>query len=203
MHASPLTAYVRVPLGWYRSTTHARYPDETHSSIRRVYHAQLASEDRRQFCGYCGTQLSSWSERNSQDAELIFLTLESLLEEDVEMLETMGLFSGKLERQEAEAVETTAQLPQTQTTSAGATETLSRATFWTRGASWFEDIIESGNLGRHIRRQRGGRRRSNGEMHVDYDFVEIAGDEASAYGGELSSGKRKYEGSHGEAGGGL
>ncbi|PTD09128.1 hypothetical protein FCULG_00008055 [Fusarium culmorum] len=34
--ATPLAAYIRVPLSWYHSTTYSFFPDETHALIRRA-----------------------------------------------------------------------------------------------------------------------------------------------------------------------
>lgn len=99
-HASPLTAWLRVPLAWYRSATFAQYPDETPPTIRRTYVSPFppaaaggaaAPSARRQFCGYCGTHLSAWHERTPADAEHIALTLGSLLDEDVGALEALGV----------------------------------------------------------------------------------------------------------------
>lgn len=57
--AAPLTAWLRVPLHWYSSTTHAYYDHESHSSIQKTYHSPSPLPNlpptRRQFCGYCGT----------------------------------------------------------------------------------------------------------------------------------------------------
>ncbi|KAI9669861.1 MAG: hypothetical protein M1831_006896 [Alyxoria varia] len=83
-HATPLQAFLAVPLEWYHSSTIAYLPDETHTSIRRTYHTtslppsstpiETTSNDsgeaehqhtQKTFCGYCGTPLSTWSDESS------------------------------------------------------------------------------------------------------------------------------------------
>ncbi|KZF21958.1 hypothetical protein L228DRAFT_283160 [Xylona heveae TC161] len=89
--ATPLSAWLRVPLDWYRSSTYAFFNDESHATIRRVFTPAASPSTKRQFCGYCGTPLSYWTESPHSEADFISLTLGSLLGEDLLELEELGL----------------------------------------------------------------------------------------------------------------
>lgn len=89
--ASPLSAFIRVPLSWYHSRTFPFHADETQSGIRRVYSHPAEQHVIRHFCGFCGTPLSYWSETPSVEADYIRLTVGSLLTDDLHELEDMGL----------------------------------------------------------------------------------------------------------------
>ena len=74
--------YLRVPLGVYESTTHAFFPDETPTAIRRVYQpAASAGSERLHFCGFCGSPLSRWSERPRAEAEWLLVHVDTLDED--------------------------------------------------------------------------------------------------------------------------
>jgi hypothetical protein len=86
-----LTAFLRVPLDWYHSTTFAFFPDETNAMIHRQYTCPTEQYAMRYFCGFCGTPLSYWSEEPRTEAEFIQVTLGSLSTKDLEDLEDLGL----------------------------------------------------------------------------------------------------------------
>lgn len=136
-----------MPLSWFHSTTYAFFPDETHRNIRRTFVSPFDESTRRQFCGYCGTQISQWQEREQGDANFIHLTLGSLVDEDLERLQQHGMleFEGESEEEE-EAV--TAQAMDVEKY-----RFVQRSTH--RGAPWFEEMVEKTPLGR-IKRQKGG-----------------------------------------------
>lgn len=75
----------------YHSSTYAFFDDETHSSIRRTYTSPSETHSKRQFCGFCGTPLTFWSESSPTEAEHICLTLGSLTGQDLRDLEELGL----------------------------------------------------------------------------------------------------------------
>ena len=81
--ATPLAAFLRVPLSWYHSSTQSFFDDESHAMIRRVYTHPSQQHAKRHFCGFCGTPLSYWSERPAGEAEYMNVTLGSLLSEDL------------------------------------------------------------------------------------------------------------------------
>ncbi|KFA68799.1 hypothetical protein S40285_01182 [Stachybotrys chlorohalonatus IBT 40285] len=154
---TPLAAYIRVPLSWYHSTTQAFFPDETHATIRRVYTHPSQQHAKRHFCGYCGTPLSYWSEKPRTEADFINLTLGSLLREDLEDLEDMGLV-----REEGEL----GRSPVT-------TGTRSHdATLQPSGVAWFDRMVEGSRLDK-LRRVRTNPQEANAQVEIDWEIVEF------------------------------
>ncbi|GAA86802.1 similar to An01g13960 [Aspergillus luchuensis IFO 4308] len=90
-HAAPLTAWLRVPLTWYQSHTQSYFPDETHSTIRRIFSPHHAPHTQRVFCGYCGTPLTFWSEDPREEAEYMSVSIGSLFGDGQRMLEDLEL----------------------------------------------------------------------------------------------------------------
>ncbi|PYH96728.1 hypothetical protein BO71DRAFT_374792 [Aspergillus ellipticus CBS 707.79] len=90
-HASPLTAWLRVPLTWYQSHTESYFPDETHATIRRIFSPHHAPHTQRVFCGYCGTPLTYWREEPREEAEYMSVSIGSLYGDDQRMLEDLDL----------------------------------------------------------------------------------------------------------------
>jgi hypothetical protein len=139
------------------------------------------ADHRRVFCGYCGTQLSSWNERTRDDAEHIYLTVGSLLDEDQELLDEMGF----LPHSDSSDEETT-------TTVADPARSNNRRTVVrpepsTRGSPWFEEIVRNTRLGR-FKQQRGGH--SDSGVQVTWEVTEwTEGDEADE--GSATPSKRK------------
>jgi hypothetical protein len=175
--AAPFTAWLRVPLSWLYSATVARFPDEEQRTISRTFYPPHDAHTRRQFCGYCGTQLTVWTDRNAGDEDYISITMGSLFDEDLEQLEELGLL---------QVEDNTGGEPAPQETR------VSQATrpqgVAHRGAPWFESMIEDSALGR-LKRQKGGHTSVDGLMQVEWEVVEFTGgldgEDAS------SSGKRK------------
>lgn len=157
--ATPLAAYIRVPLSWYHSTTHAFFPDETHSMIRRVYTHPSQEYSKRHFCGFCGTPLSYWSENPHSEAEYINLTLGSLLREDLGDLEDMGLIPDEPESQDKKEEH----LPNR--------ETVLRQSY---GVPWFDGMVEGTKIG-NMRRSQGIQRSQDGRVRVEWEIVEYSG----------------------------
>ncbi|KAF2736307.1 hypothetical protein EJ04DRAFT_511132 [Polyplosphaeria fusca] len=178
--ASPLTLWLRVPLGWFTSATFAQFPDETRSSIQRTFVSPFSSNSRRQFCGYCGTQLTSWHERTRDDAEHISLTVGSLLDEDQELLGELGFLpSADSSDEDAADVASTSRH----------VRKVVRAGEKARGTPWFEELVEHTNLG-HFKQQRGGHSSQDGSVKVEWEVMEwTEGDDADDEG--TSTGKRK------------
>lgn len=163
--ATPLAAYIRVPLTWYQSTTHAFFDDETHAMIRRVYTHPEQEHSKRQFCGYCGTPLSYWSENPPSEADFIHLTLGSLLREDLRDLESMGLIpDSPSDSGSQEETEKPAQTP-------GLRQS--------HGIPWFDGMVEGSRVGRMCRRHGLLRRSRDGTIKIDWEIIEYSdsGDE--------------------------
>ncbi|KAF2638195.1 hypothetical protein P280DRAFT_77977 [Massarina eburnea CBS 473.64] len=168
--ASPLTLWLRVPLTWYTSATFAQFSDEKHASIKRTFVSPFPSDTRRQFCGYCGTQLTSWHERTRDDSEHICLTVGSLLDEDQTLLGRLGYLPGGESSDEDtnEAVAGPSRQPRT----------VARTEPQARGAPWFEDMVEQTSLGR-FKQQRGAHTSRDGNIRVEWEVVEwTEGDDA-------------------------
>ncbi|KAH3911441.1 hypothetical protein HBI56_103970 [Parastagonospora nodorum] len=163
LSANPLTLWLRVPLPWYTSATFAQFPDETRSSIRRSFVSPLMSDQRRVFCGYCGTQLSSWNERTRDDAEHISLTVGSLLDDDQEQLGEMG-FLPSSDSSDDEGTSTVAEPSRSHSK-----RTVVRSEPSSRGAPWFEEIVRNTRLGR-FKQQRGGHSASG--VQVEWEVTE-------------------------------
>ncbi|KOS17983.1 hypothetical protein ESCO_003115 [Escovopsis weberi] len=191
--ATPLVAYIRVPLSWYHSTTYAFFPDETHSMIRRVYTHPSHDYSKRHFCGFCGTPLSYWSEQPPSEADFINLTIGSLLREDLQDLEDMGLLPEEGDEgsneQTAEGAEASGDV------GTSAQSTALRQSF---GVPWFDGLVEGTRLG-NMRRMRGTKRLRDGQVHLEWEIVEFTdpgegGQEQDEEEMEAAySGKRKLE----------
>ncbi|KAF2470898.1 uncharacterized protein BDR25DRAFT_325230 [Lindgomyces ingoldianus] len=183
--ASPLTLWLRVPLVWYTSATFAQLPDEERPSILRTFVSPFASNTRRQFCGYCGTQLTSWHERTQEDAEHIQLTVGSLLDEDQELLGQLGLLpSVDSSDEDADAID-----PMEGPSRHPQSRSVARSGPYARGAPWFEELVENSKLGR-LKKQRGGHSSRDGNVRVEWEVMEwTEGDDADDEG--MASGKRK------------
>jgi hypothetical protein len=168
-----------VPLPWYTSATFAQYPDETHSSIQRTFTSPFTPTTSNKFCGYCGTQLSAWSERTRDEAEHICLPVGSLLDEDQELLSTLGFFDDSSDEETSVAgpVQT------------NPTRTVARSEPQMRGAPWFEEIVRNTSLGR-FRQQRGGH--SDNGVQVEWEVTEWTEGDDNGESGSATPSKRKH-----------
>ncbi|KAK5171014.1 uncharacterized protein LTR77_004158 [Saxophila tyrrhenica] len=189
--ATPVTAWLRVPLDWVHSTTHAQFDDETHPSIRRTYHMPsihpTLPPTRRQFCGYCGTHLTAWNEGHGHEADFLDVTLGSLMNESFDTLEALNIINaedGEEEslvrsdmineedhvhpREESMEDQDPAAARQVSSRTSGAMRH--------RGMPYFEEMVENSRLGR-IKRQKGGHTSRDGRTTVEWEVVEIGGDE--------------------------
>ncbi|KAK8117474.1 uncharacterized protein PG998_005755 [Apiospora kogelbergensis] len=187
--AAPLSAFLRVPLSWYHSQTFAFFPDESRSSIRRFYSHPTEQHVMRQFCGFCGTPLSYWSEEPRSEADYIQLTLGSLLTQDLRDLEDMGLLPDDSDNENnTEEMDLAPTAPVT----TGPSAPLLGREF--SGLPWFDSLVRGSQLG-NMRTSRGARESRDGHVRVEWEITEWTGDG----GGEgiddesesSSSGKRK------------
>ena len=169
--ATPLAAYIRVPLEWYHSTTQAFFPDETHATIRRVYTHPSQEHSKRNFCGYCGTPLSYWSENPETEAEYIHLTLGSLLREDLHDLEDLGLIPA--DGDQGEQKEDTPE-EETKHVTAATGPTRSTVLRQSYGVPWFDGMVEGTRIG-NMRRSEGVKRSRDGRVKVEWEVIEYTG----------------------------
>ena len=177
---------LRVPLAHIHSTTYAFYPDETPTTIRRVFTPDHSPHTKRHFCGICGTQLSHWSEESPDEAELIYVNLKTLRSESFDRLEDAGFLSGVSSEDEKEGTRESSKEPKHVTAIGQGREV--------QGSPWFEEMIEGSQLGR-LRRRRGGQSSSDGSTRVEWEVTEFDSGEADE--GSVNNNKRKL-GSLGE-----
>ncbi|KAL6706390.1 hypothetical protein ACN47E_005496 [Coniothyrium glycines] len=176
--ASPLSIFLRVPLEYYTTATFAQLPDETRSSIQRSFVSPFAANTRRTFCGYCGTQLSSWNERTRDEADHICLTVGSLLDEDQALLDQLGFLPTSDSSDEESGA--SGRIP--------SSRTVTRTEPRSQGAPWFEEIVRNTRLGR-FKQQRGGH--SGNGVHVEWEVVEWTEGEDADDEGRSTPSKRK------------
>jgi len=168
LQASPFTAFIKVPISWFESTTVAYYPDETHQSIRRTFSSPIPDNLRHQFCGYCGTQLSQWDDTSREHDQYIWLTLGSLHDEDLDKLEDLGLSDADSEPEEVDIERQSRPEP------AGRAVLKPAQGAQNRGAPWFESLVQDTKLGK-IKRQRGGQESADGTSRVEWEVFEFTG----------------------------
>ncbi|KAI0381007.1 hypothetical protein F5Y04DRAFT_89753 [Hypomontagnella monticulosa] len=162
--ATPLSAFLRVPLSWYHSRIFPFFPDESRATIRRVY-SHLA--EQRRFCGFCGTPLSYWSEDPKSEADYIQLTLGSLLTEDLRDLEELGLLPDESEPDPMDITPTHASNQESFLIGRDIT-----------GIPWFESMILGSRLGT-IHTTRGSEESRDGRIRVEYEITEWTEDDAA------------------------
>ncbi|KAL8370474.1 hypothetical protein RB595_000716 [Gaeumannomyces hyphopodioides] len=203
--ASPISAFLRVPLSWYRSSTRAFFPDEASSAIRRTYTHPSQQHAKRGFCGFCGTPLSYWSEDPPAEADFIRLTLGSLCSEDLGDLEDLGLVPGTpSDDGGAEAAvggEAEGRGGGAGGGGGGGSRPVARETL---GVSWFDSMVAGSRLG-NLRASRAGGRGRDGRVTYEWEVVEwTAGsdddDDKMDDGGQASPAKRLKHDDGGDAG---
>ena len=157
---------LRVPLAQIRSTTYAFFPDETPSTIKRVFTPHRAPHTKRHFCGLCGTSISHWSEETPEEAEWIYVNMGSLQRDSVERLDDAGLLQGSgsedSKRMQLGSPETK------QVANSGEGREV-------RGTPWFEELIQGSELGRIQRR---GQISSDGHTKVEWEITEYESKES-------------------------
>ncbi|KAJ5682784.1 hypothetical protein N7462_005949 [Penicillium macrosclerotiorum] len=165
LHGTPLTAWLRVPLDWYHSYTLSFFPDETHSSIRRIFTPHHAPQTRRIFCGFCGTPLTFWTEEPEEEASFMSVSVGSLSGEDQRALEDLELLPEEIDdaphptelSHPSDAVlapdnaPSSIVVPSIQNTDSSRSFRHGTA----GGIPWFEEMVEGSRLGRLMRSRRG------------------------------------------------
>ncbi|KAK0709016.1 hypothetical protein B0T26DRAFT_390519 [Lasiosphaeria miniovina] len=198
LQASPLAAFLRVPLQWYHSTTLAFYPDETSSMIHRVYTSPHEQHAMRHFCGFCGTPLSYWSEEPRSEADFIQLTLGSLLPEDLADLGEFGFLSEPDDDDDAQAAAgkmiISPRIMSPRDTDMGMQDDVVGFTSAGRqvvGAlPWFDKLTAGSRLGT-LRAHKGYGGNQNGTVRVEWEIVEWTPDDDATSSGRNS--KRKLD----------
>ncbi|KAI9730388.1 MAG: hypothetical protein M1834_005898 [Cirrosporium novae-zelandiae] len=192
--AAPLTAWLRIPLTWYNSTTYPFYPDETYASIRRTFTPHTAPATKRVFCGYCGTNLTYWTEQPREEADFVCVTVGSLGDEEVEALEEGGVLPGE--------IETETPLPPQPSSSPLRSRDISDHNHdastirSSSGLPWFADLTRGSRLNDLLlahnvrtRTRRGGAVSADGTTSIEWEITEVS--EAPEAGEVESPGKRR------------
>lgn len=146
---------------------------------------------RRQFCGFCGTPLTYWSEHPRTEADYIQITMGSLCREDLGDLEDMGLIP------ESPGEDQTLQLPSrggAQEAPVTSTSTAVQPVVHrdTTSIPWFDSIVEGSSLGGRLRATKGTRHSADGATTIEWEIVEYnddGGEEVSTP--SSNNGKRK------------
>ncbi len=155
--------------------------DETHSSIRRTYSSPREQGCKRQFCGFCGTPLSFWSEQPPSEADYISLTLGSLSGSDLRDLEDLGL----LPREAVEDAESDKEAIESVAPNGGSNGSNRDAI---EGLPWFETMVQGSRLGK-MKKSWGKQHSSDGRYKVEWEVTEWTDD--GKEGDSAIPGKRK------------
>ncbi|KAG0158468.1 hypothetical protein PDIDSM_5983 [Penicillium digitatum] len=158
-HGTPLSAWLRVPLGWYQSHTRSFFPDESHSSIPRIHRPAM----------HLKPSVSS--------------VATALLVDDQRALDDLGLLPRDFDEETPPAgIFTSSEIaPASETASSSAIAPLSKDFAdisrslqhgRTGGIPWFEEMVEGSRLGRLMRAQRGMGRSVEQSTSVQWEFSE-------------------------------
>ncbi|ODH26949.1 hypothetical protein ACO22_04347 [Paracoccidioides brasiliensis] len=198
--AAPLTAWLRVPLDWYHSYTTSYFPDETHSAIRRTFIPPNAPHSQRNFCGFCGTSMSYWSEDPPEEAEFMSVTIGSLFSTDQAALEDLDLLPVHADV-DVDTDITTAAAAAQPVPSSSSPPTTTQLTPRSKepqmsvkhrfgivnGIPWFEEMIEGSRLGRVEKTRRGVGIGTDISMRVEWEVSEWHDDDSGPIVEDLSA----------------
>lgn len=181
------------------STTVAQFPDESHSTIRRVFTPSQEPHCKRFFCGYCGTHLSYWTEEPPNEAEYLSITLGSLLSDDIRALQELDLLPEDVEPHTVGNITSSTDAPSTDTSVAprSSSQQVPSPRRTTRSGrlgdlDWFEELIDGSKLGRTQRTRRGGGVSADGTTQVQWEVSEyVEGEDDTSSNGGAGS-KRKH-----------
>ncbi|KAJ5816076.1 Glutathione-dependent formaldehyde-activating enzyme/centromere protein V [Penicillium robsamsonii] len=208
IHGTPLSAWLRVPLGWYQSHTQSFFPDESHTSIRRIFSPRHAPQTQRVFCGYCGTPLTFWTEDPIEESNFMSITIGSLLADDQRALDDLKLLPQDSDEETSRAGASTSSdlAPAFETASSSVivppsndSPNISRSLQHGRtgGIPWFEEMVEGSRLGRLMRSRRGMGVSDDQSTSIQWEFSEWHDDGTNSFvqqdsdSSGLSRGKRK------------
>ncbi|KXG46368.1 Glutathione-dependent formaldehyde-activating enzyme/centromere protein V [Penicillium griseofulvum] len=191
-HGTPLSAWLRVPLAWYQSHTQSFFPDESHTSIRRIFSPRHAPQTQRVFCGYCGTPLTFWTEEPIEESNFMSVAIGSLLADDQRALDDLRLLPEDFDEEAPRAgISTSSDLaPASETASSSVivpssneSPNISRSLQYGRtgGIPWFEEMVEGSRLGRLMRSRRGMGVSDDQSTSIQWEFSEWHDDGTNAF----------------------
>ena len=180
-----------MPVSWYQSHTRSYYPDESHLAIRRTFTPLYTPHVKRNFCGFCGTHLTYWSEDPPSESDYLQVTVGSLLGDDIRALEDLGLLPEDTDVSALTQGDASADVnPDTPVASTG-DATMSTERHGISGdLSWFEEMISGSALGRSQKTRRSVDMSADGTMRVDWEVTEAGAGEDDEDSG-TGRGKRK------------
>lgn len=192
--ATPLTAWLHIPLTWFQSHTTSFYPDETHSMIRKIFTPAHEPQSKRIFCGYCGTHLSYWTEAAQDEADYLNVTVGSLFGEDLRSLGELGLLPD-----DVDDYDMTVALRDAQVAENSNEQQLERRDEMVRrrisrgvegDIDWMEEMIDGSRLGKIQKTKRGFGKSADGMTTVEWEITEMVDSGAEQEPG-AGRGKRK------------
>ena len=184
--ASPLVAFLKVPLDWYHTRLYPRHADETEHMIRRRY--MHGPDAQRIFCGFCGTPLTHWSPEGQNESDYISVTLGSLDNEDIHDLESMGLvptLEGDTSPEKADT-RVAASGKDTPATLDDAMELFMREF---SEVPWFDALVDGSILGKLTKKNK----RKPGKLALQWEVIEFPGEGSEASERSAHPGKRTFE----------
>lgn len=119
--------------------------------------------------------MTVWTEERPEDAHYICINLASLERDSLNLLDALKILP-TIDEDDHEFAETTPeQLGKTSSVAEGVSTEGHRLI---RGEPWFEELIQSGPLGK-IKRRRGGQFGRDGQSVIDWEIIEIDGSEGA------------------------
>jgi hypothetical protein len=162
--------------------------------IRKTFIPAREPHSKRNFCGYCGTHLTHWSERPEEEADYLNVTVGSLFGEDLRALEELGFLPDDVDDNTDTETRPGAILAQGTNTEqiARREDTLQRTI--RRGVqgdmTWMEEMIDGSRLGMLQKTNRGAGKSADGKTSVEWEITEIV-DNGSEQESGAGRGKRK------------
>ena len=142
---------------------------------------------KRNFCGFCGTPLTYWSEDPPEEADYISVTIGSLSPHDQIAIEDLGLLPAD---SDADALQSPSQaspvVPISESNQRPEAQQQQQPTVRHRsgtigGIPWFEEMIEGSRLGQYGRRRQGRGRTADSSVQIEWEVSEwYGGDQAES-----------------------
>jgi hypothetical protein len=162
--------------------------------IRKTFTSAREPLSRRNFCGYCGTHLTHWSEDSEDEAEYLNVTVGSLFGEDLRTLEDMGLLPHTIDNYDIAENHPKQQDARAGNARGAATGDGAVSIRARRGIeedmTWMEEMIAGARLGSSQKTKREVGRSNDGMTRVEWEIMEVVDDGSEAEQG-AGRGKRK------------